>query len=115
MKEKFIIDASNRSIGRVASEAAGVLMGKYDTGFMPNKVSLVLVEVQNAAKLSIDHRKSISKMYYRHSGYIGNLKKKSLKETAEKDIGLLLRRTVSHMLPDNRLRKARLENLKIDL
>lgn len=102
-------------MGRVASEAAGFLMGKNDTNFVPNKVSLVAVEVTNVAKISIDPRKAISKMYYSHSGYIGNLKKKSLKETAEKDIQLLLRRIIERMLPDNRLRKKRLENLKIEL
>jgi len=113
MKQKFQIDATGKSMGRIASEAASFLMGKNSTEFARNIVAAVEVEITNLSKIKIDQRKAMSKYYYRHSGYIGSTKKVSLLELFEKDVISLMKHTISGMLPDNRLRKSRLNNLKL--
>jgi len=111
MKEHNI-DVTGVSFGRAASEVAKILMGKNKTDFAYNKVTDDIVIVENIEKLKIVESK-LSNPYYRHSGYIGNLKKKSLGEISSNDMGAFFTSVVSKMLPDNRLRKARLKRLKI--
>jgi len=115
MSSEHTIDATNMSMGRIASEAAKILMGKYDVSFAMNKVSDVSVSVINVSKLKISSNKAIQKKYYKHSGYIGNLKQATLKELADKDMEKLFRSVVSGMLPDNRLLKLRMKKLKVEL
>ena len=115
MNVEYKIDAANQSMGRVASEAASFLMGKNDVDFAKNKVAKVSVTVVNVAKLKISASKAIQKKYYRHSGYIGSLKERSLKEMIERDAEGLFRSVVSGMLPDNKLLKLRMKKLKVEL
>ena len=110
----YIIDAQNKSIGRVASEAACVLIGKNKSDYAPNTVADVSVEIKNASKAKIHPKKLANKSYKRYSGYPGGLKEKSMKEMIKnKGYGELFRIAVKGMLPSNKLRNSMLKNLKI--
>lgn len=108
------IDADGRSLGRVATEAAVILMGKNDTVFQRNKVSGNKVEIQNVSKLDISGRKRAGKTYVSHSGYPGGLKKRSMDKVIEgKGYAEIMRKAVYGMLPANKLRKETMKNLEI--
>ncbi|MBI4087945.1 50S ribosomal protein L13 [Candidatus Kaiserbacteria bacterium] len=110
----YVIDASGRTLGRVASEAAKALMGKTRADYVPHVRSDVEVIVSNASKLRIDERKRTSQTYQRYSGYPGGLKEETLATLSKrKGIGEVIRRAVERMLPRNTMRVARLKNLTV--
>lgn len=114
MKTEFTIDASARSIGRVASEAAKMLMGKTSPDYTPNAKPIIKVLIVNAGKLSVSEKKRLGKKYTRYSGYPGGLKTERLGNlSARKGYGEPLRRAIERMLPRNTLRLGRMKNLKI--
>lgn len=111
MKE-YIIDAKNRSLGRVASEVAAVLRGKSDPAFKPNKTSDVRVSVVNVDSLRITGNKLKDKEYSRYTGYPGGLRFESLdKAIKEKGMGYVFKKAVSGMLPKNKLYSQIIKNL----
>ncbi len=111
---KYTIDATNKKIGRVASEAAALLMGKAKSDFARNKVSVVSVSIENASKLSITEKKSKEKTYKRYSGYPGGLKVETLETVkTNKGVSEVLKKAVYGMLPKNKLRSLMIKNLKI--
>ena len=111
---KHIIDAKDRTIGRVATEAAVALMDKHKATFARNKEGSTTVEIQNASALSISPKKILQKQYTRYSGYPGGLKYESIPHTiAKKGHGELLRRAIYGMLPSNKLRSLRMKRLTI--
>ncbi len=107
------IDAAGRAPGRVASEAAVLLMGKHKPSFEKNKIVGDKVEVVNAAKIKIDPKKLTGKIYYKHTNYPGGLKETTLKKQMEKDPTKVILMAVNKMLPKNKLRKEMLKNLTI--
>lgn len=108
------IDATNKSIGRVASEAAQFLMGKNSTSYARNIAPKVKVEIENASKMKILPSKREQKTYKRFSGYPGGLKETSMEKMIEKKgYAPLLEHAVHGMLPGNRLRDKMMKNLKI--
>lgn len=110
-----IIDASGRTLGRVASEAAMSLMGKTKATFERNKYSGMPVKVVNATKLRITPKKLAEIYHTRYSGIPGGLRIIPGSQTAEKD-GLkeLIRLATYQMLPSNKLRRTMMKNLKIE-
>lgn len=111
---EYTIDASGKSLGRVASEAAKMLMGKTQPSYTPNIRSNVRVNITNASKLIARERKLTQKTYTRYSGYPGGFKKETLgKLNARKGHREAMRRAIHSMLPDNTLRVARMKNLTI--
>ncbi len=111
---KHTIDAKGRVPGRVATEAAVLLMGKNLTSFARNKIPEVSVEVLNTSEMKFEDKKREGKSYYRHSGYPGQLKKETMREViAKKGGGEVLRRAIYGMLPKNKLRPQMMKNLKI--
>lgn len=110
-----VIDASERTLGRVASEVAISLMGKTKTSFERNKYSGMPVRVINAAKLRITPKKLESIYHTRYSGIPGGLRILKGTETAEKK-GLkeLIKLATYQMLPSNKLRRTMMKNLKIE-
>lgn len=111
MKE---IDAQNQSIGRVASEAAKMLMGKDSVNYVPNAIPTDTVHITNASKISVTEKKMKSKKYTSHSGYPGGLKYTPLEKVIEKKgYEEVFRKAVYGMLPANRLRSEMLKNLKV--
>lgn len=111
---KYTIDATGKSIGRVATQAAGVLMGKDTTSFARNIAPVVAVEVVNAGKLRIGARKRDKKTYRSFSGYPGGLSVRSMSHVVEgKGHTELVRIAIRGMLPKNKLRDQMLKNLTI--
>lgn len=113
MKE-FILDAKNRSLGRVASEAALILQGKQSASYEPRKVGDSKVVIKNVKQLKFTGKKLDGKIYYRHTGYIGHLKSKTLKEAFAKSPEWVLKHAVKGMLPKNLLLPKRLKLLTIE-
>jgi len=107
------IDLAGKAIGRAASEVARILMGKNDLNFAYNKVTKIIVTVENIGKLKIDPVKAMREKYYRHSGYLGSLKQTSMKQRVADDLPGLFKSVVKGMLPRNRLLDERLKHLRI--
>lgn len=108
------IDAKEQSLGRVASKAAVILMGKNSTAYVANKPGEDGVTIINAAQLKIGEKKRVQKMYDRYSGYPGGRSEKSLEKTiVARGYGEILRRAIKGMLPHNRLAAIRMKKLRI--
>ena len=114
-KELKTVDASGRTLGRVASEVAMHLMGKTSPTFERNVYSGFPVKVTNASKLKITAKKLAEIFHTRYSGIPGGLRVIHGTETAEKE-GLkeLIKLATFQMLPDNKLRRKMMMNLKIE-
>ena len=112
---EYIIDAAGRTLGRVASEAAKVLLAKDATNVKKNVVAKVVVRVTHTSQLTISDKKLRQKTYHSHSGYPGSDRALSLAHIiATKGYGEALRRAVKGMLPPNTLREKRLKHLIIE-
>jgi large subunit ribosomal protein L13 len=110
----YTIDASGRSLGRVASEAASALLGKKSAQYVKNFVLPVEVTITNASKLSMSERRIARKDYVHYTGYPGGLRTTSLAMLRDKKgIEEVLRRAVDGMIPRNKLRKDRMKRLTI--
>ena len=109
----YIIDATNERLGRLASRIAFQLQGKGVASYEPNHQGTLRVVVQNASKMVVTGNKSKEKIYYRHTGYMGHLKKRTFQEFFASSPALVLRKAVFNMLPKNRLRIPRLKRLTI--
>ena len=111
---KYTLDAENKKIGRIATQAAVYLMGKNNPEFARNAIPEVTVEIKNASKASIDSKKLTQKTYSRYSGYPGGLKQPSMEKViAKKGYGELFKEAVSGMPPKNKLRQKMMNNLII--
>ncbi len=111
---KYLIDAQGKKIGRIASEAASILMGKKSTSFARNNVAEVKVEINNTAKADIMAKKKIGDVYITYTGHRGGLNSETLGELiARRGTAEVFKRAVYRMLPDNKLRDLRMKNLII--
>jgi large subunit ribosomal protein L13 len=112
-RDWYLVDATDKVLGRLASEIAHRLRGKHKVIFAPYMDAGDFVIVVNAEKISLTGKKLTDKIYYHHSGYPGGIKAmaagKMLKEKPEE----LLRKAVRGMLPKNTLGRAMLKKLKI--
>ena len=109
----YVIDASEAPLGRVATKAASLLIGKGKPTVTAHVDGGDFVVVINAAKLVVTGNKALGKIYYRHSGYPGSLKQATLAERLAKDPAKVIFSAVRGMLPVNKLRDGRLKRLKI--
>ena len=105
------IDAKNKIMGRLASEIALILQGKKKASYNPRIVGGDKVFVKNYREVSFTGRKWKDKIYYKHTGYMGHLREKTLEQVYEKDPRRILREAVRRMLPKNFLNARRLKNL----
>lgn len=111
---KYTVDATNKSLGRLASEVASILMGKNTTSFVKNKVSDNTVLVTNAGKIKVTEKKMMTKTYKSYSGYPGGLKISKMSHVAGvKGFKELVNIAVKGMLPDNKLKKEMLKHLVV--
>ncbi|MAF59511.1 MAG: 50S ribosomal protein L13 [Candidatus Pacebacteria bacterium] len=111
---KHEIDATGKKLGRIATEAAHILLGKGSVDFEKHIAADVKVDVTNASKMDVGEKKMEQKEYTRYSGYPGGLKIETAGDiVAKKGHSELIRKAVYGMLPSNRLRKTRLKNLNI--
>jgi large subunit ribosomal protein L13 len=109
----WIVDAEGKNLGRLASEIADVLRGKNKPQYTPHVDTGDFVVVVNAEKIAVTGNKLAGKIYYRHSGYPGGLKSRTLGEMLERRPTEVLRKAVKGMLPKNRLAARQLNKLKI--
>lgn len=110
-----VIDATDRTLGRVASEAASALLGKRSVHFAKNQALPVTVTVNNAAKIHLPSRRIKSKVYVRYTGHPGGLYETSMEEMlTKKGIAAVVNKTVEGMIPRNKLRKPRMKNLIVN-
>lgn len=110
----YTIDATGGSLGRVASEAASVLLGKKSASYIKNEVLPVEVVIENASKLVMNEKRIAGKEYTRYTGYPGGLRITSLANLLQKKgVSEALRRAVDGMIPRNKLRKERMKRLTI--
>ena len=113
MKEEIIVDAKNKSLGRLATVIAHYLQGKHRPDYEPSKDRQVFVLIKNLDKAKFTGKKFNQKVFVKHTGYIGHLKEIPLKLLWSKDKLEVLRKVVSKMLPKNKLRKKRLLRIKL--
>jgi len=109
------IDATNKKLGRLATEVAVLLMGKNTPDFAKNKVADVKINITNASKMDIDEKKLESKEYQRYSGFPGGRKVAKMSEVvAKKGFAEVIEKAVYGMLPANKLRAKLMKNLVIE-
>jgi large subunit ribosomal protein L13 len=108
----YHIDAKNKVLGRLATEISLILQGKKSVHYAPNRVSNDRVFVKNYAEIAVTGTKLVSKVYHRHTGYVGHIKDTRLEEKFAKDPKTVLRYTVRKMLPRNFLTQQRIKNLR---
>ena len=112
-KKWRLIDAQNIPLGKVAVKVANILRGKDKPGYTAHVDTGDFVVVINAGKVKLTGDKLDQKIYYRHSGYVGNLKSATAREMMEKKPEEVIRMAVTGMMPKNRLSNASLLKLKI--
>jgi large subunit ribosomal protein L13 len=112
-REWFLVDAEGQTLGRLATRIADTLRGKGKPQYTPHVDTGDFVVVVNAEKIAVTGSKLDSKMYYRHSGYPGGLRQRTLREQLERRPTEVLRVAVKGMLPKNKLAAAQLRKLKI--
>lgn len=111
---KYTLNAENKRIGRIATQAAVYLMGKNTPEYARNAIPEVKVEITNTSKALIDDSKMEAKTYSRYSGYPGGLKQPTMKQViAKKGHSEIFREAVLGMLPKNKLRSKMMKNLII--
>jgi len=111
---EYTLDATNKSLGRLASEAAIILRGKNKPDFLPYVKPTQKVIIVNAGLVKITGLKEEQKKYTRHSGYPGGLKTNTLADLRTKfGIGRVIEKAIYGMLPSNRLRALMMKNLTI--
>lgn len=109
----YLIDADDAILGRLSTKVANLLRGKDKPDFAPNADNGDFVVVINAKKVKLSGNKESQKMYYKHTGYIGNLKSKTLVEMREKSPETIITHSVSGMLPKNKLQDVFMKRLKV--
>ncbi len=109
----YLVDASDKVLGRLASKIAYMLQGKHRPDFTPHVDQGDFFVIINAKKIKLTGKKLDKKVYWRHSGYLGGLKLETAKQLLEKEPEKLIYLAVKRMLPRNRMRKKLLKKLKI--
>jgi large subunit ribosomal protein L13 len=112
-RDWVIVDAEGKTLGRLATLIADRLRGKGKPAFTPHVDTGDFVVVVNAEKIAVTGKKLDEKMYYKHSGYPGGLRERTLREQLERQPTEVLRKAVKGMLPRNKLGRAQLTKLKI--
>ena len=112
-RDWYLVDASSTTLGRVATVVAERLIGKHKPSYTPHIDNGDFVVVVNADKIKVTGRKLEQKTYYRHSGYMGGIKQKTLSEAMNDDPTEVIRAAVKGMLPKNKLQAPRIARLKV--
>jgi len=108
-----IVDAEGQTLGRLATQIADTLRGKRKPEYTPHCDTGDFVVVINAAKIRVTGKKLTDKIYYRHSGYPGGLRSRTLAEMLDRRPEEVIRKAVKGMLPRNRLARQQLRKLKV--
>lgn len=109
----YVIDARDQRLGRLATRIADTLRGKNKPEYTPNIDTGDFVVVVNAGRIAVTGRKLEKKIYYRHTGYPGGLRQRTLTEMLDRKPEEVIRLAVKGMMPKNRLGRAQLKKLKV--
>jgi large subunit ribosomal protein L13 len=112
-RQWWVVDASDQTLGRLATRIATLLEGKHKPIYSPHIDTGDHVVVVNATRIKVTGDKLLQKRYYRHSGYPGGFKEESLQALMARRPELVIERAVKGMLPQNRLGRAMLKKLKV--
>ncbi len=108
-----VLDAAGRPLGRIAGEAALLLLGKHKPTYEPHLAMGDHVVVINAGSVAVTGQKSLQKTYYRHTGYPGGLRERTLREQMTLDPIRVIERAVKGMIPHNARGRAIMRRLKV--
>ena len=109
----YVVDATGRTLGRLATQIANTLRGKRKPEYTPHIDTGDFVIVVNAEKIAVTGDKRTEKLYHRHSGYPGGLKTRTLQDMLDRRPEEVIRLAVRGMLPRNRLARKQLTKLKV--
>ncbi len=112
-RDWYLVDATDKTLGRLASEVARRLRGKHKPEFTPNVDTGDYIVVVNAGKVKVTGNKAADKMYHRYTGYIGNLKSESFEKLLARKPERVIELAVKGMLPKNPLGRAMIRKLKV--
>lgn len=112
-REWFVVDAEGQTLGRLATQIADVLRGKRKPDYTPHVDTGDFVVVVNAERIHVTGNKLADKRYWRHSGYPGGIRSRTLAEMLERKPDDVIRFAVKGMLPRNKLARKQLLKLKI--
>ena len=112
-RDWYVVDAQGKTLGRLASEVARRLRGKHKPVYTPHVDTGDYIIVVNADKVHVTGNKASDKIYYHHTGYIGNLKSASCDQMQAKAPGRVIELAVKGMLPKNPLGRAMFRKLKV--
>lgn len=113
-RETYTIDASDKILGKLATEIAVLLRGKNTSNFVYNKDGGAFVIIKNIKNIKVSGKKYTDKIYYHHTPYLGGLKAKSYREIFESNPEEVLREAVYGMIPKNKLRDKQIKRLKFE-
>ena len=109
----YLMDCSGKRLGRLSVQVANILRGKNKPEYTPNSDVGDFVVLVNAKNIEVTGNKSENKIYFRHTGYPGGIKKISFKDQLEKDPEKIIRDAVKGMLPKNKLNRQIIKKLKV--
>ena len=112
-KKWLLLDASDKTLGRLSGKISSILMGKNKAHYTPHNDLGDYIVVINAEKVKVTGNKDIQKKYYRHSGYPGGLKSSTFSEIIEKNPEDIILKAVKGMLPKNKLSNSMISKLKV--
>ena len=112
-REWLLVDATDMTLGRLASEVAQILRGKNKPTYTPHIDTGDFVVIVNAEKIKITGAKATDKVYYRHTGYVGHLKSETFTEAMEKHPTRVIEHAVRGMLPKGTLGTQMYKKLKV--
>ena len=112
-RDWYLVDASDKTLGRLATEIARRLRGKHKAEYTPHVDTGDYIVVINAEKVRVTGNKLADKVYYKHTGFIGNLKSITLGKLLEKSPERVIETAVKGMLPKNPLGRAMFKKLKV--
>ncbi len=112
-RDWFVVDATDQTLGRIATRISSILRGKHKPVYTPNMDVGDFVIVINAEKVRVTGQKEIQKQYWRHSGYPGGIRSLTFREMIDKNPERVVRLAVRGMMPHNALGKQQLRKLKV--
>lgn len=112
-RDWFLVDANGKTLGRLATEVASRLRGKHKAEYTPHVDTGDYIVIVNAAKITVTGNKFDDKMYYHHTGYIGNLKSVPFKDLIKKKPEEVIQKAVKGMLPKGPLGREMVKKMKV--
>ena len=113
IRDWYLVDAKNKTLGRLSTEIAIRLRGKHKPIYTPHVDTGDFIVVINASKITVTGNKMQDKMYYKHTGYIGNMKSSNLATMMKKNPETVLMKSVRGMLPKTKLGNAMIKKLRV--